>query len=884
MANSRYRTTVEDDEEYDSDLEPLVLKGRNPRMPRIYLAKAHPLHPRTNPGNSYVYYTRPTRPRMQELVQAGATILKGEGEEDERELSTDGMLELLPGDYLWTRNEFGRRKPEDDVPVAWVVSAEKRSEQAKTALDNARGRFMGPEDKITEKSVRFERLKPTPKPVKKGTRCWTMGSSLELNTNIEAPCANGKWMGQTTKIHETTQDVISASMSMAMEDMAHAPAEVQDVLKADFERHGMAPLGCKDNYAYHTVHCNLAYAGISMEGQMGIQYARPHRDGNDCPGHYSTMIMRSRLPANYHPPCLILPGLGAYSKMVDFQGLTFQALHDHLRTPPYPLPGTPHSSKAYRFALINYTPQRMAAAETRQQIGALPNIHTFLSPEMRAEKDLIKGLQGDSFANFLRDGPWIIPDESYPSYVGRVCYQMNRFLLIQAPSRFKLEIDPVMLAQSITYLTKDGERVPVEPWAMAPSVQGEAGNKRDAKREQGEQRSKEHMFKHSCMIPYYFTKSDWIREEAANRYGGSVASTSTGGGVDGDPEGGNNGDDEPGEDGEVHADQHGDAAKRIRSSYHQIGDDLNKDSYSGEPAEDIDPPLGSKIVVKPRIKARKVVAPKPEDAFKFTRSLTVDALEEEVLDLRQELQAMDDIDGDDKDTHEDIRATLNDANKSIELGGIGRRALAGIGTIIKDVHRLSRHIKREENQLRMTQMTLIRAQTAMRAKQDPKGRQQSWLSALTNQVVNMLVHREGRKVFKGSDYGMSWDCKEVVVENPYGGKRLLRGEDDTVEAARTIVMEIVEKWVDADDHCDKKQAWFATIVEEVMGEEALMMNIVWRLYSNLKASHVILGDKGYRNPTKDNMEPFQSALENHSVLEVDHQEGQLFKLYKQLLN
>ncbi|KAJ2924203.1 hypothetical protein H1R20_g12884, partial [Candolleomyces eurysporus] len=662
---------------------------------------------------------------MQELVQAGATISKGEGEEDERELSTDGMLELLPGDYLWTRNEFGRRKPEDDVPVAWVVGAEKRSEQAKTALDNARGRFMGPEDEITEKSVRFERLKPTPKPVKKGTRCWTMGSSLEPNTNIEAPCANGKWMGQTTEIHETTQDVVSASTSMAMEDMAHAPAEVQEVLKANFERHGMAPLGCKDNYAYHTVQCNLAYAG-----------------------HYSTMIMRSRLPANYHPPRLILPGLGAYSKMVDFQGLTFQALHDHLGTPPYPSPGTPHSSKAYRFALINYTPQRMAAAETRQRIGALPNIHAFLSPEMRsskAEKDLIKGLQGDSFANFLRDGPWIIPDESYPSYVGRVCYQMNRFLLIQAPSRFKLEIDPVMLAQSITYLTKDGERVPVEPWAMAPSVQGEAGNERDAKREEGEQRSKEHMFKHGCMIPYYFTKSDWIREEAANRYGGSVASTSTGGGVDGDPEasvdadeprtdarenlarttdvdvdngldaarynlrkrkrnnpGGNNGDDEPGEDREVHADQHGDTAKRVRSSYRQIGDDLNKDSYSGEPAEDIDPPLGSKIVVKPRIKARKVVAPKPEDAFKFTRSLTVDALEEEVLDLRQELQVMDDIDGDDEDTHEDIRATLNDANESIELGGIGRRALAGIGTIIKDAHRLSRHIKQEENRLRMT--------------------------------------------------------------------------------------------------------------------------------------------------------------------------------------
>ncbi|RXW19795.1 hypothetical protein EST38_g6062 [Candolleomyces aberdarensis] len=148
----------------------------------------------------------------------------------------------------------------------------------------------------------------------------------------------------------------------------------------------------------------------------------------------------------------------------------------------------------------------------------------------------------------------------------------------------------------------------------------------------------------------------------------------------------------------------------------------------------------------------------------------------------------------------------------------------------------------------------------------------------------MLVHRAGSKVFRGSDYGLLWECKEVVVDNPYKSKRMLRGEAQTVKVATKMTMEIVEKWVEADEHCDRKQAWFASIVEEVMGEEALTMNIVWRLYSNLKPSHVILGDKGYRNPTKDDMDPFRSALENHSVVELEHQEGQLFQLYKQLLN
>ncbi|RXW16849.1 hypothetical protein EST38_g9008 [Candolleomyces aberdarensis] len=887
---------------------------------------------------------------MQELLQAGEAISKGEGEEDGKELSTDGMLELLPGDYLWTRNEFGSRKPKDDVPVAWVVGPEKRSERTKAALDKARDKFMGPEDEITEKSVQFERLKPTPKPVKKGTRCWTLGSSLEPNTNIEAPCANGKWKGQTTELHRTTQEVVTVSTRMAMEDMAHAPDEVQEVLKGDFERHGMGPLGCKENYAYHTVQCNLAYVGKSMEGQMGIRYAGPHRDQNDCPGHYSTMITRSRLPPNYCPPRLVLPGLGAYSKLIDFLGLTFQAMYDHLGMPAYPSPGTPSSSKAYRFALIHYTPQRMGAAETRQRIGALPNIHAFLTPEMRsskAEKDIVKGLQADSFANYLRDGPWIMEDEGYSDYVGRVCYQVNRYLLMQTPGRLKFELDPVLLAQAITYTASDGGRSAVKPWAMAPSVQEETDNERDQKREECEKRSKEHMVKHGCMIPFYFTKKPWIREEAAKRYGGSAISTASGGtATDLDPDLDESADAgktstnaghkstqtfdmdvDDGMDGtrynlrkrkrvdSVGSDSDGEEAeegqsgpgarprsamKKTRQPFNHIdaGSD-DEDDQGDDVVENIHPPLNGRTVVKPKPKGRKAPTPKPEDAFKLTRLLTVDALEEEVLELRQELQAMEEVDGDDEEPYEDIKAILDDANEAIGMGGVGRRALDGISIIVKDAHRLSRHIGREENRLRMTRTTLIRSQTAMRmwiessvaeeatsvAQQTrPKGGRRSWLSNLTNQVVDMLVHREGRKVFKGSDYGVFWDCNEVAVDNPYKGRRFLRGEEETVKAARTITMEVVEKWVDADEHCDKKQAWFASIVEEVMGEEALTMNLVWRLYNNLKASHVILGDKGYRNPTKDNMAPFRLALENHSVLEVDHREGQLFELYKQLLN
>jgi hypothetical protein len=99
-----------------------------------------------------------------------------------------------------------------------------------------------------------------------------------------------------------------------------------------------------------------------------------------------------------------------------------------------------------------------------------------------------------------------------------------------------------------------------------------------------------------------------------------------------------------------------------------------------------------------------------------------------------------------------------------------------------------------------------------------------------------------------------------------------------------MTVSVVEGWAGTDELCDKKQAWFASVVEEVMGEEALTLDIIWNLYQNIRPAHIMLGDKGYRNPTRSDVEQFRSALENHSVMDRDHREGQLFNIYKQLLS
>jgi hypothetical protein len=84
------------------------------------------------------------------------------------------------------------------------------------ALDDARDKFMGPEEEITEDSVRFERLDSKPKPVKKGTRCWTLGTSLEPNTNIEAPCANGKVGGGVKEYNDISHDLVVVSSVLSI--------------------------------------------------------------------------------------------------------------------------------------------------------------------------------------------------------------------------------------------------------------------------------------------------------------------------------------------------------------------------------------------------------------------------------------------------------------------------------------------------------------------------------------------------------------------------------------------------------------------------------------------------------------------------------------------
>ncbi|KAJ2918333.1 hypothetical protein MD484_g2073, partial [Candolleomyces efflorescens] len=524
------------DQQYTERLVPF--SARHPRMPELYEAVGHPKHPASNPGRSFVFNTLITHPSMQEWSQAGHSIKVPYSMNDEQ-LAATGWLQLIDGDYLWARNINGSGSPEDDVLVLWVVGSQIHSRLTRECLDRAMDGFLGPQDELTPDSVLFERLKPRPTPVGNSTRCYTLGPSLEPNTDIEAPCANSKWRGELVDYHKLTTPLLKASTTLAMRSMEEAPPEVQEVLRQEFDRLGTGSIGCDGNYAFNTVQCNIAYAGeqslarrlygtksliqtsvqgTAMTEQMG-RFAHAHKDGKDSGARYSNLMRVSQLPDNYDPGRIFLSGLGVYTRLEQYRSLNFQGQRDHVGSPPTPLPGTSASPTAYRVILVHYPPSRTASGVTRQRIASTPAGHIYLAPEMRLTGFDQSVHLNDSYATFFRDGHSMMTRKSYSSYVARSAYLLMRYVLMQTFPGYEIDADPDDLLDCITYLAEDGTRQKVDKWALAPSIRDTAGRGRTELRTKQEAAFKEHYFKHGSHIPECYLHNSWIREEASRRFG-----------------------------------------------------------------------------------------------------------------------------------------------------------------------------------------------------------------------------------------------------------------------------------------------------------------------------------------------------------------------------
>ena len=65
---------------------------RNARLPKIYIAQNHPLHPLSNPGNTYIVKIRPTAAAMEEAEQFEKSLGIPQGQKEQ--LDKQGALML----------------------------------------------------------------------------------------------------------------------------------------------------------------------------------------------------------------------------------------------------------------------------------------------------------------------------------------------------------------------------------------------------------------------------------------------------------------------------------------------------------------------------------------------------------------------------------------------------------------------------------------------------------------------------------------------------------------------------------------------------------------------------------------------------------------------
>ncbi|KAF6750466.1 hypothetical protein DFP72DRAFT_1072189 [Ephemerocybe angulata] len=495
--------------------EPLVLQGRNTRLPDLYEVFDHPKHPSNNPGRSIVikYDTRPIAMKDQKQFEESLEVPLGQREE----LKAQGLFELRPGDYVFCRPGLENTDPRDDITIGWVVGPIAKS--AKHALDEATDSALGPKETRTATEVPLERGAER---VGEG-RCYNIAISVELPTGCIAPQAAMKPSGNCEQFHKLCRVLSTAIAKISMEDMDLAPVDLQDLIRTRTEMLGLPRVGTHGNYAFQTIQCNIAAAGglASLAAQLA-SFGEAHFDDKDCPGHTTNMQVASQLPEGWDPGYFHLVGLGVFVALDKHTSFNFQGNRRHGASGPFPPPGTDLSSIpawAYRFTLISYPPSRMCNQKCRYRVAATPSSEPiFLAPEMQnPEYDPSKVTSTTvGSANFFRDGHHFMDNKSHVEFAIQSLYRQTHYLLKQLPAHLGVQrLSTSNFFNDITYLNEEGERVAVEAWEWAPPLGGEEEERFLERWRAGTAEWDAHVQKATSMIPAKSYRSATARAESA---------------------------------------------------------------------------------------------------------------------------------------------------------------------------------------------------------------------------------------------------------------------------------------------------------------------------------------------------------------------------------
>ncbi|KAJ6452986.1 hypothetical protein C8R45DRAFT_1112769 [Mycena sanguinolenta] len=428
------------------------------KLEDLYLVKNHPQREGIKKGRTFVYY--------QDTSQAGLFRTWLQEKDLETPMGTYehitklGYHELDEGDAVFSRSLQGDNDPLADVVQVWVADGSLWTPEMKKKLDVARDKILGPRNErdrarptvtvasdgtsVKKGGTAFERSSIA-KSVKEPARSYTIVPSLESPTSIMQPVASAKFKnGAIDSAVEDRSAALEGVTPFAMGTMLQGPKHVQDALKRRSSILNKASIGWANNWAFSTTQLNLALSrseskafqkGGSLSKDLGF-FGGAHIDRGDAAGWYSNMTCNHDIPEYYDPEMFFILQIGAY-----------------------------------RWVVISYPPRRTVNGTARVTLAALPNNEALIIPPEVLHTGAAKGWSPKpttTRSSSIHEGATMMPRGSLVTFVVRWLVLLLFYVLQQLPAKFKVQMDPDLIIQAITYEADDGRRINVGPWEHAP--------------------------------------------------------------------------------------------------------------------------------------------------------------------------------------------------------------------------------------------------------------------------------------------------------------------------------------------------------------------------------------------------------------------------------
>lgn len=253
------------------------------------------------------------------------------------------------------------------------------------------------------------------------------------------------------------------------------------------------------------------------------------------------------------------------------------------------------------------------------------------------------------------------------------------------------------------------------------------------------------------------------------------------------------------------------------------------------------------------------------------------------------------------DEIDDLTQSVSNACDALDNAMLNPSPSAALTDVLAGAHQMEKTLRRQNLATRRARQVSIYASTRVwrwldhdlpeatihRLEQDktPSGRaEHGWLPQLVRKVYSMHLHRWPKASFSSVDLG--FHCEEEldkIVQVDRGARIPLLVGEQLEEAVAQTVRDVVVQWIGYKWDAEQKRAWFANIIVDCLGEEALTIDSVWAMFSHFKLTYVVEGKNGYRARDISTATPFRKAILSHPISCEGSTEHALYSQYQQLL-